>query len=121
MHSYIYILGKDPRTDVNRAMKMFAILQVLHLVDTYKPLASEWFKLSQSFQFGSSSNSLSGGPQDPSWPFMCVSILFTKEVIQCFRSGVLNSKCNKHNDILSILHDLHHAIFHEFARYVDIA
>jgi len=106
--------GQDPRTDVNRSMKMFAILQMLHLVYTYPKLACEWHQLSESYQ--------PNGPNGPkptidiSWPFMCVSIMFTKEVIVAFRSGVLNVKCNKHKDILYVLHDYHHALFHEFVR-----
>lgn len=53
---------------------------------------------------------------DLTWPFMCVSIMFTKEALQCLRGGVLNKKCNKRRDVMSVINDFHHACFVDFAR-----
>lgn len=55
---------------------------------------------------------------DLTWPFMCVSINFTKSALQMLRSGALNKKCNKRKDVLSVIHDFHHALFLEFGRCV---
>jgi hypothetical protein len=54
--------------------------------------------------------------KDLSWPFMCVSIMFTREAIQALRSGVLNRDCNKERDVLSVVHEYHQACFHDFAK-----
>ena len=51
---------------------------------------------------------------DNSWPFMCVSIMFTKEAIQTLRSGCLNKKCNNRKSVLSAVHEYHHACFARF-------
>lgn len=102
--------GIDPRTDVNRSMKTFAILQALHLVDQDLTFARKLHDLSVL----TPSEKTNG--KDLSWPFMCVSIMFTKEAIQALRSGVLNKKCNKRKDVLSVLHDFHHACFFDFCR-----
>jgi len=115
--------GMDPRTDVNRAMKMFAVLQILHLLETFPRLARQCHAISESYVPGrtASSASLRADPtKDVSWPFMCVSIMFTRETVQAFRSGVLNAKCNKHGQVLDILHDFHHALFQQFLRYADV-
>lgn len=100
--------GLDPRTDINRSMKVFALLQVLHLVDVKTDESLRLHELS-NLQPGSSG-------QDLTWPFMCVSIMFTKEAIQALRSGILNQVINDRKDILSVLHDFHHACFHDFSQ-----
>lgn len=56
---------------------------------------------------------------DLTWPFICVSVLFTKETLQTFRSGSLNSLCNERKDIISVLADFHHACFLEFGKCVQ--
>lgn len=61
---------------------------------------------------------ISSAEMDKTWPFFCVSISFTKESIQAFRRGDFNKKCNKRQNVLSVLHDFHHAQFFEFARCV---
>ena len=53
---------------------------------------------------------------DYTWPFMCVSVLFTKEALQTLRSGVLNKYCNQRKSIFSVLTDFHHASFLEFGK-----
>ena len=102
--------GLDPRTDINRSMKMFALVQALHLVTQRTSEAQRLHDLSTR-----TASVLTNG-QDLSWPFMCVSILFTKEAIQALRSGSLNRLCNEIKDVVSVLHDFHHACFHEFGR-----
>ncbi len=101
--------GLDPSTDINRSMKMFAILQVLHFVDASPgDLCFQAFKLSTNFE------KMKGLKIDNSWPFFVTSIGFTKEAIQALRRGDLNSKCNKRKDVLSVVHDFHHGCFLEF-------
>jgi hypothetical protein len=65
---------------------------------------------------GSTIGLLPNGMMDLSWPFMCVSIMFTKEAIQLLRSGTVNAKCNKRKNVMSVLHELHRACFIDFAR-----
>lgn len=84
---------------------------MLHFVDYYPKLALELHKLSlQKDEFN-------GKVFDQSWPFMCVSIMFTKEAIQGLRKGgTFYQKCNKRKTVLSVLHDFHHGCFLEFKR-----
>lgn len=114
---HIGFQGLDPRTDVNRSMKMLAVLQVLHLLDTHYVWAKRWHTLSDSYRTTASTVPVDS-MKDKSWPFFCVSIMFTKEAIQALRSGALNAKINKRKAILPVLHDFHEACFIEFARYV---
>ena len=73
--------GLDPRTDINRAMKMLAVLQALHMVQLAQGLTQKVYPMSIL--------SPSAGTQgrDLSWPFMCVSIMFSKEALQALRAG----------------------------------
>lgn len=79
-------------------------------METNTSLAKYLFTLSQSWK----TPAVEKGGFDPSWPFMCVSILFTKEAIQTMRSGALNAECNKRKEVLAVLHEYHHACFSEF-------
>jgi hypothetical protein len=100
--------------------------QALHLVSTQRVLARKLHALSRfgdkydpgvaraDRQGGDRSRGLGGG--DLTWPFMCVSINFTKDSLQTLRSGALNKKCNKRKDVLSVLFVLHHALFYDFGR-----
>lgn len=131
--------GLDPRTDINRSMKMFAVLQVhrstcyayslfaycnrcicmllkqvLHLVENFQSFARDLHQLSNVFIRNADGEIL----KDLTWPFFCVSIGFTKHAVQTFRSGALNKECNKKQDILSALHEYHRACFSVFARCV---
>lgn len=93
---------------------------MLHLVETQRSFAS---KLHQLSRYGDNYDA-SGGARgrrastsvDLTWPFMCVSINLTKDALQCLRSGQLNKKCNKRKEVLSVLNDLHHALFLDFAK-----
>ena len=105
--------GLDPSTDVNRSMKMFAVLQLLHLVESDYPFASRLHHLSGSAEASYGRHTAS---TDQSWPFFCVSIMFTKEAIQALRSGLLNKKINKYQSVLRVINDFHHACFYDFAK-----
>jgi hypothetical protein len=63
-------------------------------------------------------NRYKGGATDLSWPFMCVSISFTKEALVALRTGELNSWCNKAGNVLSVLHAYHRACFYHFKSYL---
>lgn len=106
--------GLDPKTDINRSMKMFAVLQALYLISNRHTFAIQLHKASSDFK-----QAIMGKEIDQSWPFMCVSIMFTKEAIQALRSGALNKKCNKRRDVLSVLHDFYAACFVEFAKLLS--
>lgn len=107
--------GINPQTDLNRSMKMFSVLQVVHLLDSDFSFGQVLHHLSESNNIAHKSHGRAGDT-DRSWPFMCVSIMFTKEAIQALRRGDLNKKCNKRRNILSVVHDFHHACFYDFAR-----
>jgi len=53
---------------------------------------------------------------DTSWPFLCVSINFTKECLQLLRRGIFNDRCNKQQSVMIIINDYHKALFNEFIR-----
>jgi hypothetical protein len=47
--------------------------------------------------------------------------MFTKEALQALRAGLLNSFINQRGgDVLTVLHQVHHALFLDFAVYVDV-
>ena len=108
------------------------MLQALHLVDVKTQEAKRLHALSllgwssvptprvngggATGSGGSGSSSRPLPPPDLSWPFMCVSIMFTKEALQALRRGTLNVLANERGgDVLGVLHDFHHACFHDFA------
>ena len=88
---------------------------MLHLLDSHFAFAYSLFDLSASYVTDPSIRN-DRTYIDNSWPFMCVSIMFTREAIQACRRGDLNKKMNKRQDILSVLHDFHHGCFYEFAK-----
>jgi hypothetical protein len=98
---------------------------MLSFMEQDKSMAMKLFDLSLS----AADSPLAGGhlsvaernansKNDKSWPFMCVSIMFTREALQALRRGVLNDKCNKHKCVLPVLHQFHRACFAEFLWYV---
>ncbi len=99
--------GTDPRTDVNRSMKMLSVLQMLYLVEKHESFARNLCVLANTM-------SVPGSKLDTSWPLFCVSIGFTKEALQSLRGGVLYKRCNKHKSVLLALHDFHRACFYDF-------
>jgi len=99
--------GTDPRTDINRSMKMLSLLQMLHLVENHHVFARNLCILASTI-------SVPGSKLDTSWPLFCVSIGFTKEALQALRSGILYKRCNKHKSVLLALHDFHRACFYDF-------
>ena len=114
--------GKNPSTDLNRAMKMLTLLFTLHLIETESEFSKKLYNLSittEIFKSQTVGNVKSSSPTiDKSWPFMCVSVMFTRESIRALRSGSLNPVCNEKKDILSVVNTFHHACFGEFFRYI---
>lgn len=111
--------GRDPRTDVNRSMKMLAILQMLAFLDCSRLFGIFLFRLSQSSS-PLSHHHVTSRKFDSSWPFMCVSIMFTKESLQALRRGDLNVACNKAKNVFSVLHAFHHGCFVDFAKRLQL-
>eukprot|EP01036_Dinobryon_divergens_P023708 gene23708-32088_t len=111
--------GLDPRTDLNRAMKILSVLQMLHLIEMDPVLARKLFVLSNDNSLLPSAGNSKLKAQDRSWPLMCVGISFTKEAIVALRSGAMNAEANKIRAIMPILHCFHHACFYEFVRLLE--
>jgi hypothetical protein len=107
--------GMDPRTDLNRSMKMLTILQTVHFIESDSVLAQASYKLSRDETLLPMKKGNSR-PIDSSWPFMCVSVMFTKEAIQALRSGALNAECNKAQSVLQVANTFHHACFRSFVK-----
>lgn len=97
--------GLDPRTDINRAMKMLAVLLTLFFVETHKEVALRLHSYSNG----------TGGMRE-TWPFFCVALMFTKQALQALRSGALNKLCNKERSVLTPLHCFLCASFLAFER-----
>jgi hypothetical protein len=93
-------------------MKMLALLQVLNIVETKKSVVDRLYIMSNLIPSSTTDN------HDLSWPFMCVSIMFTKESVQAMRSGILNKECNRQGDVLTAMNAFHQACFFEFARLI---
>ena len=103
--------GSDPRTDINRSMKMLAVLQAARLAEQDRALSQ--------LLYGLSIDKGRDAKLDQSWPFVCVSIMFTKEAVQALRSGVLHKRCNKCGSSLEVIHNLYKACFYSFARLLQ--
>jgi hypothetical protein len=115
--------GKDPRTDLNRAIKMLSLVQMMGFLESNRSLAKYLFEISQSSQTlalqMNSKDSRGSRPKnevDYSWPFMCVSIMLSRESLLCLRSGQLNDLCNKRKNIMNVLNLFHQACFAEFGK-----
>ncbi|CAM9272721.1 unnamed protein product, partial [Sphacelaria rigidula] len=92
--------GNDPRTDLNRSMGMFSLVQVLYLLETQPTFAAKLYRTSMEDGTG--------------WPFLCVSIGFTKEAVGALRRGDCYAECNRKGVVLQVVNELHQAQFHEF-------
>ena len=135
--------GNDPRTDINRAMRCLALLQLLHLLEKERRLAGALFRAANQggmYQCGSASPDAMGLRLAPiavmacwwdlhrldaidatassragkDWPFACTSISFTRMAVQKLRSGKLNARCNALGGVLEALHECHAALFRDF-------
>lgn len=102
--------GNDPCTDINRSMKLFALLQALHYVLRHGREAKQSHYLSSLVPEHKDNDT----GRDLSWPFMCVSISFTKEAVVALRTGELNGICNEKNSVLEVLFAYHRACFGKF-------
>ncbi len=85
----------------------------MHFIETNPSLVQQLFVLSES----SSRRVIPRGQFDPSWPFMCVAVMFTRESLQLLRTGVLYDLCNKAKNVMDVVCQYHHACFAEFGRY----
>ncbi|CAM9605659.1 unnamed protein product, partial [Hapterophycus canaliculatus] len=92
--------GTDPCTDLNRSMGIFALLQVLYFLDTQPALAIRLYRLSVVDVTG--------------WPFLCVSIGFTKEALGVLRRGSCYCECNRRKVVMDVVNELHQAQFYAF-------
>ncbi|CAM9108014.1 unnamed protein product, partial [Discosporangium mesarthrocarpum] len=92
--------GRDPCTDLNRSQGVFSLLQVLYFLETQPKFAEKLHQLSVDVTTG--------------WPFLCVSIGFTKEAIGALRRGACYSECNHQGRVMEVVHELHQAQFHDF-------
>ncbi|CAM9513205.1 unnamed protein product, partial [Scytosiphon promiscuus] len=93
--------GTDPSTDLNRSMGIFSLLQVLFMLETQATFAIFLYRLSLADVTG--------------WPFLCVSIGFTKEALGVLRRGSCYAECNRRETVLEIVNELHQAQFHAFS------
>lgn len=85
---------------------------MLAFIENNNTLALQMFDLSQS----ANPSATGKGMNDTSWPFMCVSIMFSKEALQNLRSGVLYDYCNKFKNVMKAMNDFHQGCFAEFGR-----
>lgn len=103
--------GRDPRTDLNRSMKLLSVLQMLAFLQMNPTLSRQLFDLSLS---ATPAMPRAQSHEDKSWPFMCVAVMFTKEALQALRSTRLYKHCNTRNSVLEILNLFHQACFFDF-------
>jgi hypothetical protein len=109
--------GLNPQSDLNRSMKMLTLLQTAHMCETQPELAQKLYTLSLLDM----DTGARPGAVDRSWPFMCVSIGFTKNALGVLRSGALNKQINKSASVLDALHAYHHACFLRFGHLLEAA
>ncbi|CAM9392164.1 unnamed protein product, partial [Laminaria digitata] len=92
--------GTDPCTDLNRSMGVFSLLQVLYLLETQPAFAATIFRCSTADVTG--------------WPFLCVSIGFTKGAVDVLRQGACYAESNRRKSVMEVVHEVHQAQFHAF-------
>ncbi|NXE16627.1 ELMD3 protein, partial [Lophotis ruficrista] len=105
--------GADPGTDL-RGTGMLGLLQLLHLVTDARtlPLAREIFRLSRH------------ETQAPAptlvllqrFPFCIMSVNITRMVLQALREDRLSRECNRRQQVMAVLNDLHAAAFLQLYR-----
>ncbi|KAM6113215.1 LOW QUALITY PROTEIN: ELMO domain-containing protein 3 [Phoenicopterus ruber ruber] len=95
--------GADPGTDL-RGTGMLGLMQILHFVTDSRtlPLAREIFKLSQH--------------ETQNFPFCIMSVNITRIVIQALREERLSRECNRRQQVIAVLNDLHAAAFLRLGR-----
>eukprot|EP00968_Pinguiococcus_pyrenoidosus_P022433 scaffold3229_cov246-Pinguiococcus_pyrenoidosus.AAC.2 len=92
--------GADPCTDLNRSLGILSVLQCLRFVEQHRELARQIFASSET--------------RTRQWPFMLVSINFTKRALEALRDGTLYPECNRRRAVMEVLDEVHHAIFYYF-------
>ncbi|XP_042657321.1 ELMO domain-containing protein 3 isoform X2 [Tyto alba] len=95
--------GVDPGTDL-RGTGMLGLMQLLYFVMDPQtlPLAQEIFKLSQH--------------ETQNFPFCIMSVNITRIVIQALREERLSRECNRRQQVIAVLNDLHAAAFLQLYR-----
>eukprot|EP01031_Cornospumella_fuschlensis_P031129 gene31129-37621_t len=106
--------GHDPRSDLNRSMKMLAPLLLLRLLEERRQLARALFHLSQSDQ-PQPPRAAGAGP-DTSWPFALVCIHMTKLSLQLLRRRQLHKLSNQKGSVLDALFACFAALLVDFGR-----
>ncbi|XP_053822376.1 ELMO domain-containing protein 3 [Vidua chalybeata] len=95
--------GVDPGTDL-RGTGMLGLMQILFFVLDSRtlPLAREIFQLSQH--------------ETQNFPFCIMSVNITRIVIQALQEERLSRECNRRQQVIGVLNDLHAAAFLRLSR-----
>ncbi|XP_071435165.1 ELMO domain-containing protein 3 [Pithys albifrons albifrons] len=95
--------GVDPGTDL-RGTGMLGLMQILFFVLDSRtlPLAREIFQLSQH--------------ETQNFPFCVMSVNITRMVLQALREERLSRECNRRQQVIGVLNDLHAAAFLRLSR-----
>lgn len=103
----------NPCTDINRSIKMFSVLQLLNLLETEEEFSREAYLLSESglTPLTREELKLNKEKKDTSWPFFCVSLSFSKEVLILYEKNELTSICNKEKNIMKGLNYFYKKLF----------
>ena len=91
---------------------MFSLLQLMHFATS--EAGKEECKRAYLYSCMRPEHTRNGSKKDLSWPFMLVSLSFSKEALICLRSGALNESCNQHESVLLALHEFHRSLMHHF-------
>eukprot|EP00752_Nemacystus_decipiens_P012906 g11424.t1 len=89
-----FLDGEKLRDDV------FLFAQVLSLLETQQAFSMVLYRLSLADVTG--------------WPFLCVSIGFTKGAVGVLRRGSCYAECNRRERVLDVVNELHQAQFYGF-------
>lgn len=92
--------GTDPRTDLNRSMGVFSLVQALRFLEGNELLARALFHQSQD--------------DVAHWPYLLVSINFTRDAVQALREGAVNKECRRRGSVAEVVHSVHQALFYDF-------
>ena len=113
--------GEDPSTDVNRSQGVLAIIQVSWSFFSHPNVALIGLKvlvfLECRLECAREIYKASMAKGKEGWPFMCVSIGFTRDVMALLRKGKLNKYCNTESDVFSVVNKMYIALFTEFHRW----
>lgn len=92
--------GTDPRTDLNRSMGVWSLVQALYFLESNGALVRALFHQSQD--------------EVAHWPFLLVSINFTRDAMTALKAGTANKECRRRGSVAAVLHSLHQSLFYDF-------